>query len=140
LRALKRAQEANRNSGGGSDFGEAAAAFGAQAPQARADRRPCSGAAGGRFDGAFALQHLHDGGSVQSADLAQVARFFQQAHVGIRIKTITARGAVRASQAQSFPSADGRGRNSHQTGHVTDFEIDFGVARHDLRMGLLVAP
>src|SRR5208282_5837369 len=92
--------------------------------------------AGSRLAGALALQHLHDGSRVQPANLAQVARFFQQAHVVVGVKTIAALGAVGAGQSQGFPSADRRRRNPDGTRYVTDFEINFGVARHDFRMCL----
>ena len=114
------------------------AALGAQAAQAGANSR--GAVAGRRFDGAFAFQRLHDGGRVQSADLAQVARSFQQAHIVVGVKTIPALAAMGVRKSHAFPSSDRRRRNPYETGDVTDFEIGFAVARHDFRMCLLAAP
>ena len=69
-------------------------------------------------------------GGVQSADLAQVARYFQQAHVVVGVETIAALGALRVRESESFPSANRRRRNPHGAGHVADFEINLCAARH----------
>ena len=83
------------------------------------------------FDRSLALQHLHDGDRVQSAHFAQVARFFQQAHVVAGIKTILAFGALRMGEAELLPGANGRGRDPHPSRYVADFEIDLRVGRHE---------
>ncbi len=83
------------------------------------------------FDRALALQHLRDGDRVQSAHFAQVARFFQQAHVVARIQTILAFRALRMGEAELLPGANGGGRYPHPSRYVADFEIDLSVAWHE---------
>jgi len=110
----------------------------------RRNRRPIAAAfAGGAIDGALGrqrlrlrdlrpqdlrLQYLNNRGGVKSANLAQVARFLQQVHVVGGVNTVAALGAMWAGQAERFPSANGRRRNSDEAGHVADFEINLSVA------------
>ena len=104
MRAFERAQEANGNSRRFGDFSEADAALASQAPQTRTNRG--GPAATVRFDGAIAFQHLHNGGGVQAAYLAEIARFLKQTDVVAGVKTVPTLGAVRAGEAQIFPSSN----------------------------------
>jgi len=76
---------------------------------------------------AFALQHLHDGGCVQSPHFPKEAGPLQQFHVVLGVKPVLAGGALGTGQAQALPGTDDRGGNSHQAGYVSDFQVRFTV-------------
>ena len=55
--------------------------------------------------------------------LAQEAGALEQFYVFRSVNAITAFGALRAGESETFPGADGGRRNADQTGHVPDFQV-----------------
>src|SRR3954447_8135843 len=73
----------------------------------------------------FALEQLHDGSRVESADLAQEASALEKFYVFIGVEPVLALGAAGPSQAEALPRADDGRRDANFAGDVSDFQVRF---------------
>src|SRR5512138_2140452 len=72
---------------------------------------------------AFALEQLHNGGSVEAAHTPQVAGAFKQANILLGVEPVLAGSALRASKAEALPGTDDRWRDADLTGDFADLQI-----------------
>ncbi len=125
LAALEGAQESNRDTDGAGDLGQRESALQAQAPE------PGTNLAGRRAARAakqsLGLQQVDDRWGVHPAGAAQELSALQQAHVLIGEEAIMAVRAGGSDETEGLPSAQYRGRNSHQPSDVSDPQIALRV-------------
>ena len=117
MAAFERAEKANRNFRGTRYLNERKSAARTQSAEALA----------GKWDALCwcrdytqALQYVDDGRGIQSLGAAQKNSALQQTHIAFRVQTVKALRAMRRDEAQRFPGAQGRRRDTHATRHLAD--------------------
>src|SRR5438067_4974716 len=131
LRTLDCTQKSQRDAYRFGYFCERQPALCAQLAEANADctARPIGAGA----DHALAFEHLHDCRGIQTANFAEKAGPLEQLDIFWRVEPVFAGGALWTRKAEALPGADHRRRHAHQTGHVSNFQVRFGIGGRHFR-------